>query len=137
MLIVSAWPPNQPRLPYSAQWALETLERSADSSPSILNCGGGGFASDVWNQIRADVLGRTLRCVRSADAAATGAAAMALAGIGAAGSIADAASRIVQFEREFRPDPARRGYHEVRMALLKDSYAATQDISRRHVTSVL
>ncbi|MBB4228763.1 xylulokinase [Rhizobium mongolense] len=122
---------------YSAQWALETLERSADSSPSILNCGGGGFASDVWNQIRADVLGRTLRCVRSADAAATGAAAMALAGIGAAGSIADAASRIVQFEREFRPDPARRGYHEVRMALFKDSYAATQDISRRHVTSVL
>lgn len=118
---------------YSALWALEALEQSADSSASVLSCGGGGFASDVWNQIRADVLGRTLRCARSADVAATGAAAMALAGTGEAPSIAEAASRLIRLDREFHPDPARRAYHQFRMGLYKETYAATQGISRRHV----
>lgn len=118
---------------YSVSWALEALEQSADLPATVLDCGGGGFGTDVWNQIRADALGRTLRVSPGADVAARGAAAIALSGVGACRSIADGAIGLLQDRRVFHPDPARRAYHDQRLSLYKDTYAATREISRRHV----
>jgi xylulokinase len=117
---------------YSARWAFEALEQSGDCRVDIINCGGGGFQSDVWNQIRADVLGRTLRRVTTSDAAALGAAAIAAAGVGVHSSIAGSVAAIVQFDREYRPDPERAAHHDFGFGLYKQTYEATKAISRRY-----
>jgi xylulokinase len=116
---------------YSARWILEALEHSAGCPVALLNCGGGGFRSDAWNQIRADVLGRTLRRVSTNDVAALGAATIAAAGVGARSSIAAAAAAIVRFDREYRPDPRRADRHDIGFGLYKEAYEATKSIGRR------
>jgi xylulokinase len=117
---------------YSARWALEALEQSADFHVDPISCGGGGFQSDVWNQIRADVLGRRLRRVATSDAAALGAAAIAAAGVGVHSSIAGSIAAIVQFDREYRPDAERTARHDFGFSLYKQTYEATKAISRRY-----
>jgi xylulokinase len=117
---------------YSARWLLEALEQSADCRVDVINCGGGGFQSEVWNQIRADVLGRTLRRVATSDAAALGAAAIAAAGVGLHASIAGSVSAIVQFDREYQPDPERAAHHDFGFGLYKETYEVTKAISRRY-----
>jgi len=117
---------------YSARWLLEALEQSSDCRVEDIHCGGGGFQSDVWNQIRADVLGRRLMRVSTSDAAALGAAAIAAAGVRVHGSIAGAIAAIVQFDREYRPDPAKAAQHDFGFALYKETYEATKAISRKY-----
>ena len=97
---------------YSVRLSMEALEASAGRRVDQVNCGGGGFQSDVWNQIRADILGKTLRRVAISDAAALGAATIAAVGCGVHDSIAGSVGAIVQFDREYDPDPARAARHE-------------------------
>ena len=58
---------------HSVRWAFEALEQSADLKPSLVNIGGGGARSDLWCQIRADVLGVRLHRAEQPAAAALGA----------------------------------------------------------------
>jgi xylulokinase len=62
---------------YSARLLLASLEASAMRRAEVILCGGGGFRSDLWNQIRADVLGRPLQRLAVPDAGLVGAAAIA------------------------------------------------------------
>ena len=117
---------------YSARWLMETLEQSADCRAEVISCGGGGFQSQVWNQIRADVLGRSLRRVATSDAAALGAAAIAAIGSRVHASLGEAVAAIVHYDREYLPDPAAAARHAFGFALYKEAYQATRDLSRRH-----
>lgn len=117
---------------YSVRLSLDTLETSAGRRADQVHCGGGGFQSDVWNQIRADILGRTLRRVAISDAAALGAATIAAVGCGVHDSIAGAVAAIVQFDREYHPDPARAARHAFGFGLYKETYEATKAISRSY-----
>jgi xylulokinase len=72
--------------------------------PGTVRCIGGGSASALWNQIRADVYDRAVRVLEHTEGGITGAA--LLAGVGA-GWYPDAAQRAEQFGRlgaEWRPD---------------------------------
>jgi xylulokinase len=104
----------------SVRWLLEALEASADRSATGFSMAGGGALSDPWCQIRADMLGRPVRRLRSLDAGVLGAALLAGVGVGAHASIAEAAGRLVAIERTFEPDPAARA----RMDFLYDQYRA-------------
>jgi xylulokinase len=117
---------------YSARWLLESLEQSADCRVDVIQCGGGGFQSHIWNQLRADILGRTLRRVAASDVAALGAAAIAAVGGGVHPSLAQALTAIVQFDREYVPDRDSAGRHEFGFVLYKDTYEATKGISKRY-----
>jgi len=70
---------------------------------------GGAVASDVWLQLRADVLGRPLRVAADAHSA-KGAALLAAAA--AMGSLSEAVRRMVRFERSFTPRPGLRAYFD-------------------------
>jgi len=69
--------------------------------------GGSGNRSDLWAQIRADVLGIPLHRVECLDTGAVGAAIMAGIGIGHYRSIAEASGSLVRIERTFQPDPGK------------------------------
>lgn len=74
---------------------------------------GGGRRSGLWCQIKADVLGRPVRQVLSAQATALGAAMLAGVAVGTFADLADAVDRAVQLEAEpIVPDPANLSVYE-------------------------
>jgi xylulokinase len=82
---------------------------------------GGGARSAFWCQLKADVSGRTLRCVRGDHATAQGAAMLAGVANGNFASLSDAAEVVVQVDQAIRPRPELR-------ALYDDAYQRYRDL---------
>jgi xylulokinase len=97
---------------YSVRLLIESLEASACVRPAAFNHSGGGAASDIWCQIRADILGRPIRRMRVRDAGVLGAALMAGTGVGVFGSLGEAAKSFVLVDRVFEPDAKEQARHE-------------------------
>jgi xylulokinase len=89
---------------YSARLLFETLQQSACLKPAAINHSGGGSSSDIWCQIRADVLGRPIQRTAARDAGVIGAALMAGVGSGAFTSLTDAAKLFVHKDQTFTHD---------------------------------
>jgi xylulokinase len=97
---------------YSVRLLLGALEHSSARAPRVLRHAGGGARSELWCQIRADVLDREIERVAGLDSGVAGAAILAGAGTGVFGSLEDAARSLVRPERTFTPDPAYRGAYD-------------------------
>lgn len=117
---------------FSVRWAFDALEQSAGIVPNVVNNGGGGARSDVWCQIRADVLGKTLRRAASTEIAATGAAMLAGVSAGIMPSIATAVRELVRFDRTFEPNPALRGYYEDKFGRYRELYETLRPFNDRY-----
>jgi len=113
----------------SARLALESLEAAGGVSPAVIRLGGGGTASDVWCQIRANMLGREMLRMQAQDAGAVGAMVMAGVGAGVMRDLASAASMLVPVDRRFLPVPAMRGLADRRYAIWKDLYQQVRPIN--------
>ena len=109
---------------FSARWAFDALEASAGMTLEVANLGGGGARSDLWCQIRADVLGFALRRAAVGEAGALGAAILAGMGSGVMPSLTDAVRQLVKFDRTFEPDSTNRGYYDDRFGKYRELYAA-------------
>ncbi|MFN8592615.1 MAG: FGGY family carbohydrate kinase [Thermomicrobiales bacterium] len=68
---------------------------------------GGGAASPLWTQIRADVCERPFAVVREREASSLGTAILAAVAVGHVASVADAAPRAVRIDRVMTPAPER------------------------------
>jgi xylulokinase len=114
---------------YSARLLLESLELSACLKPTTINHSGGGSGSDIWCQIRADVLGRTLQRTASRDAGVLGAALMAGVGAGIFASLAIAAKQFIVMDKIFNPNPDEADRHERRFAAYKKLYEQLKPVN--------
>ena len=95
----------------NSRWVLGYVERFTGRRMNPLNLIGGGARSDVWAQVYADVLGRTIRRVRDPlHANARGAAFIASVGLGRIAF--DDIPGLVQFDRVFEPDLANRQVYD-------------------------
>jgi xylulokinase len=92
----------------SARLVLDGLDAATGGRADVLLCAGGGFRSDLWAQVRADVTGRTLHRARHLDAGVVGAAALGAVAAGLAADLAEALAGLVSVERTFEPDPSQR-----------------------------
>jgi xylulokinase len=72
---------------------------------ATLACVGGGARSALWNQIKADVLGRPIRLPRAATGAPLGDAMAAAVGVGLHPSLEAAVAQMVEPGTEFHPQP--------------------------------
>lgn len=108
----------------SARLLLAALEASSMRRADCLLCGGGGFRSDVWTQIRADVLGRPLKRLAVPDAGLVGAAAIAAVAARVHSDLDSALSQIVIHDRTFEPDPTRTERYDALFALYRPAYEA-------------
>jgi xylulokinase len=88
---------------YSARHLLEELETAAGVEASALRASGGGAQSDLWCQVKADVLQRPIERVAVRHSGCLGAALLAATGAGLAPSVRDAARAAVRVERTFEP----------------------------------
>lgn len=94
---------------HAARHVLGPLEAAAGGPAAALAACGGGAASDLWCQVKADVLDRPLRRTAERDAGVLGAAMLAGLAVGAGASVGELAARMVRVDREFVPDPRVRG----------------------------
>jgi xylulokinase len=97
---------------YSARLVIESLEASACLRPTEINHSGGGAASNIWCQIRADILGRPIKRTKMRDAGVLGAALMAGTGVGVFASLNEAAKKFVVMDRVFEPDTNEASRHD-------------------------
>lgn len=116
---------------YSAKWLLDSLQQSSGVQPRRVNVGGGGFRSDVWNQIRADILGIELCRVAVTDPGVLGAAGIGSVAVGIHRTVQDAFHDLVTTDRHYEPDISKAEYVAERMALFQDTYKSTAHLSHR------
>ncbi|HLH49419.1 MAG TPA: FGGY-family carbohydrate kinase [Roseiarcus sp.] len=109
---------------YSVRLLLGALEASSGVKTTRLHHAGGGARSDLWCQIRADILGRAIDRKAGLDSGVIGAAILAGIGAGLFASLAEGAAALVRPERVFEPDDARRARYD-------DGFARYQDLYRR------
>ena len=89
---------------FSARLAIEALEQSGAQPIDTLRHGGGGAASDIWCQIRANALGRTLHRVSVPETGASGALVMAGVAAGVMDDLATSTEALITIDRVFEPD---------------------------------
>lgn len=116
---------------FSARMLLETLDASAGLRPDTLLAGGGGFRSDVWNQIRADILGRSLRRLAVRDPGLLGTAAIASVAAGLHPDLASALQGIVRYDATYHPDTRAAAAMDDLFALYRPLYEALRPFSHR------
>ena len=104
---------------FSLRQVLARVEAAAGARVERVHASGGPARLALWNQIKADVLGRPLLIPRETHAACLGAAMLAAIGSGWYAGAAPAAEAMVHFEHEVTPNPA----HAARYAALFDVYA--------------
>lgn len=107
---------------FSVRWAFDALQASAGCELETVNIGGGGSRSEVWTQIKADVLGVPLRRAAIPDSAAMGAALLAGVGTGSLGSLQEAVHSLVQFDRTFEPRARYRALYDERFGKYRELY---------------
>ncbi|MEM1284776.1 MAG: FGGY family carbohydrate kinase [Pseudomonadota bacterium] len=90
---------------FSARLAVEAMATSGDQPITALRHGGGGAVSDIWCQIRANALGRTLHRVNVPETGASGALVMAGVAAGVMDDLAASTEALVKIDRVFEPEP--------------------------------
>lgn len=88
---------------------------------------GGGAASDLWNQIRADATGLPVERPRLVEGTATGIALLAGLGVGLYPDLATAARTIAPTDRVYSPNPRCREAYDRLAALQREVYASLRD----------
>jgi D-xylulose kinase len=76
-----------------------------------IRCLGGGSKSPVWNQIKADLIGKPVVTMQGEEAACLGAAMVAGVGIGMFKSLEEATSKMVKIKKRFQPNPENAGLY--------------------------
>ncbi len=114
---------------FSALWLAQTLFQSADTTPKIINCGGGGFGSEVLNQIRADIFGIKLKTTSTANPGTLGAVALASIASGHFQSLEEATANIISFNKTYMPDTNAHARYTDKFELFKQAYYANRPIN--------
>ncbi len=114
----------------NSRWLLMYVEKFAGREFRSLNMIGGGANSDIWCQIHADVLGRTVRQMEQPILAnIRGAAMLASVALGY-GSFEQLAQKI-HIRRSYMPNPDHRQLYNERFAVFRDIYKRTRPIYAR------
>jgi xylulokinase len=88
---------------------------------------GGCSRSDLWNQIKADVLGLPLLLPHTSVGSPFGAAILAGMGVGAFPDVRKSLVAMVKLDRRFEPDPAHHERYTRIYRVFRDIYAHLKD----------
>jgi xylulokinase len=108
----------------------EWLEASGAPVHDV-RCIGGQARSDVWNQIKADILDRVVLVPRVVEAVALGAGILAAVGIGAHADVHAAVNAMVHIEKRFKPDSGRVEQYARIFETYQSLYPALRDTNWR------
>ncbi len=115
----------------SARHVMEALQASTGMKPDTLICGGGGFKSLPWGQIRADILGKRLERLAVNEPGVVGAACIAAASSGKQLSLADAHAPFAKVDRVWEPDHTMRQRYDDLFGIYLDALQSNESIGLR------
>jgi xylulokinase len=92
---------------------------------------GGGAKSEVWLQLKADILNRPLRTVRCREAACLGAALLAGTGAGIYQNLDEAVAQTVHYEREYLPSADRVAAYVDRFTTYRELHPSLRAINSK------
>ena len=110
---------------------LEGCERAADLRAERLRLAGGGARSGLWNQVKADVTGRSVDVLTDLDAGVLGAALMGMVAAGLGPDVATLAEERVSIAGTIEPRGDRRQRAEDLYAVYAESYRALEGVFPR------
>ncbi|OFW62213.1 MAG: hypothetical protein A2Z35_05670 [Actinobacteria bacterium RBG_19FT_COMBO_36_27] len=113
---------------YEMRYNIECLDK-ADISLKELIAVGGGANSDVWLQIKADILNKEISVTECTEAAAMGAAILSAKAIGDYDSYKEAIDNMVKTKRYIYPDEKRVLRYESMFDEYKELYFCTKEIN--------
>jgi xylulokinase len=96
-----------------------------------VRCVGGQARSDVWTQIKADVLNRPVLVPAVIEAAVLGAAILAALGIGAYSNLEQAIAAMVRVSRRLEPDPRNAALYGRMLESYRELYPALRQTNWR------
>ncbi len=96
---------------FAVREALEMLE-NAGCPVTALNACGGQARNGLWTQMKADITGVPIRIPSVTDAELIGNLCCGLMATGAAGSLEEAADRVVHMVHTYEPDPGRNAFFQ-------------------------
>jgi xylulokinase len=115
---------------YNSRWLLSYVERFIGHRLEAITAVGGGAQSELWCQVHADVLDRTVRQAgQPVLASARGAALLASVALGRLRW--DEVAATVPIARTFQPDPARRRVYDTLFPEFVNLYRSTRKIYAR------
>ncbi len=115
---------------YNSRWLFELVEKFIKRKMDPVNIIGGGAQSDIWCQIYADVLNRTIRRVKDPIMAnARGSAFIAAVALGYCSF--DDVPKLVQYSKTFIPNPDNRKLYYTYFKEFLNLYKNNKAMSRR------
>ncbi len=107
--------------------------RGLGLEPQEIRVMGGGARSRLWNQIKADVTGIPVAVPDTIETTALGAALVALVGLGAQASLAEASDQTVRIRERVDPRRETRTVYDHMYAIYQETYAAMEPVFRAAV----
>ncbi|MHA1902716.1 MAG: xylulokinase [Candidatus Thorarchaeota archaeon] len=115
---------------YNSRWLLELVEKFIKRKMNPLNIIGGGAQSDIWCQIYADVLNRTIKRVKDPIMANARGAAF-IAGVGLGTCTFEDIPNLVQISKVFEPNPENRALYDNLYSEFLQIYKNNEKMYRR------
>ncbi len=116
---------------FNTRWMLDIVEKFLDNHRADpINMVGGGANSDLWCQIQADVLDRSIRQVIDPVRVNVRGAAF-MAGVGLGYIRYEDVPGFIQFKNTYHPNEKNRALYDERFAVFMEIYKKNKDIYRR------
>jgi len=116
---------------FSARHAFETLQISSATISPFVSCGGGGFRSPVWNQIRSDIFGVELRTLATNEPGLLGASIIAGIAVGDYDNFEQANDAVSNHDRVYEPSTNANVTYNDLFGIYKDSITQNAQLTRR------
>ena len=107
------------------------LKAASGIEPDCIFLSGGASRSDLWCQIKADILGIPLHRLRNSDTGIFGAALISMVGLKIYVDLQQASEFAVTVERVFTPDEAKSDYYDSMHAEYFTAYKALRPVNSR------
>jgi xylulokinase len=107
---------------FAIRHVIEILEVDGGLAIQKIRIGGAAATNVVWNQIIADILGKTVVNLTEIHTEVLGAAVLAGVGIGAYPDYGTALNQVVEVDREFIPDPRAHAAYNQLFPVYKELY---------------
>jgi len=113
---------------YEILFNLEHLEASGISRTDKLYTTGGGAKSEVWLQLKADILNRELTAIDAPEVGAMGTVMLTAVTLGVYKDLYDAKKQFVRYGKTFAPDTRRAKEYEKLMKTYRGIYRAVRPL---------
>jgi xylulokinase len=116
---------------YAIRQVVEIMEGERNIPVNALRIGGAAARSAVWNQIIADVLGKTVLSIESSHIEVHGAAILAGIGSGVYPGYPDGLQQLIQISRVFEPEPTTHAQYNQLFPIFKELYPSAKPFYER------